>query len=1551
MSNQKKNETPEQLFLYHHLSACLGTTNDFLAYRYKELEEMEKNPLGYKLRWIRKLDPSPYWQRLVKFTYETTCMYMEKWTVTSFLLKIAQTYELWRPGRIQNKTREVISRTAVIAIVLTNPTPLTIGLYLVHLCCDLGLTVSMVLESLGKMLVTAVTLSISALKQLIEAMISMISKASSAATTPEEIEMQEWNAYSTFDLSTLVQSLTAMAGVVASTVKGISETEMIKCLGKCTKLLANCARAGKAVEYLFVKVQSCISFILGWIYPDKEIMRLVDVLIKYDLKIDGVSVSVTDYLAALSDRSTAASAAEMKSDIAFLRTSRQLLDDTKLMALDLNGSSKDLLNPLIIKLEKVVFEATAQSCVNTRKFEPYHVSLTGEPGLGKSVALNVTMELVKQHLLIRPEYDFPLNEQYHSFAWTFDENFVSGYKGQYMVYMDDICKEAKAGPGTSTKALFNIVSNVGTNVAGAAISEKVNPFSSRMIFSTTNVPYPSAQSLDVKNSEAWWRRRHLLFKMVPSDTMDPNLNRMASFQLMDPRDPKQILGPKIDFEAFVKHILVGYKEHFAKEMHIGDMASWAQRIMADTDIVEGEAHFLPSPFPPVEEEDESDSDQETEFVNLISDDEESNDDDVARHVLDISALPEGVSNPHKLPIYHRWQNGVVTSHSIYEARNPYALMTVSFMMNPDAMRIVENGVTYYIWKLDYYRIKQFYNLHGWDYEKAISFCGAYNVDCDHQLAYEIDEGHVLEWHEGDTPCSFQGVIKNVGDALFDEGIEGVAYSIIDAATLSRVRIKAWVSRVQKWQITLGISAIVATVVAIGLYLQRNKNSPYYNASGMFDFSLNKTHETMSEFGKARARQVYFMTVNGAGSTGFMYENRSFLTTRHSFLTAKEGCDMSVIINNVPYSEKFDSANLEILEKGSDLAVYHFQNKQLPMAPNARSLFAKFPNKETMQTELLTHCGFIKATGRVGGAFNYTSQGKRFTHRETIVVEKASTYGNSGSLMVVPGLNKIVGVLLGGGKNMTFCEFITEDYLPPSRDLSIEVEGEAHCGLEFVGMVDKPVASMRKTKYKPSLISSFMAVCYATLFQPAALYNDDKRLDNPGPDLLEKSMNGYNRDYPTLDSKLKKRIVRDFSYEDLLVRKGVKRLLTNQEIINGCPELNVKPFEISTSPGLPWIHEKSLKGKRDHIIGDLPFREMSGELLKAVDEFDFDGEVTGYSCLKDELRPIQKIKEGKTRSFIVLPMDFNLVLRKYFGAFIGVQHSLAGRISSCVGINPYEDWDMMYTRLAQCSDQWEDFDYKEWDRSLLPEWFSIYADRTSEWYGDGPVNKYRRQQLMRMLSFSLVQVGDKLFRTKGGNKSGVAITAEINCDVQDMLLYYCWMVLAKKFDLNKDNFHDFRKSNEFLIYGDDLVKATRDAPWFNGNNLHPLMKSLGMDITPADKNGTTFVIKDPSSVQFLKRSFGSRTCFGKMMCPLDTNSINKMVHFIKESDDVHYSLKMNIDCATKEMFFHGKDEYDKFTQNVQEACKKVSLKHVPIWKEWEELEEEWLSNDLEPPTYW
>lgn len=751
---------------------------------------------------------------------------------------------------------------------------------------------------------------------------------------------------------------------------------------------------------------------------------------------------------------------------------------------------------------------------------------------------------------------------------------------------------------------------------------------------------------------------------------------------------------------------------------------------------------------------------------------------------------------------------------------------------------------------------------------------------------------------------------------------------------------------------LGVSVIIPmVVVAYTLYGQHLQvPQALYLGTGIGRAS-NVIVQTPSP--GAISKKSHLVTIDGRGS-GILVKGKWLLTAEHVLSACKEGQNLTLLINGRVFTEAFQQANYHRLVHSKDQVLYLLTSKTLPEAKNLIKSIAFSEVQSAPVDMMMVRSNKIVSTvvHKFGEPLTYKVTNFPYSYEigNAFKAMVPCAGGDSGSPVIHRNSQKLMGIIVAGTNLCTYVEMINAEELLQIIDGDSEPIGKS-C-FTVLRKAETPIPQMPKSKLTPSGLYNSIAFLNC-MYAPAVLSNKDRRLEEPVGDILLKSMSGYDREYPVLDEHLLDEIVDGFRAYDIqrTCVKDNRRILSFSESLNGFEDL--KPFELATSPGLPWKNHPLAvtPGKRGFVEGNVPDR-VSPIWEQAVDEFDFDEPILGYACLKDELRPMPRVVAGKTRSFIVLPAEYNLILRMYFGAFIAAQHRQAGVESSCVGINPYEDWDLIYNRLLAMNDYWEDFDYSDWDRTLAPQWFEAYAQRVSNWYNDGPVNRSLRIKLMKQLAFSHVQIGGEVYATGGGNKSGCAITAEINTDVHQMMMAFTWITLSRTHAPHLASVHCMFENNAFCFYGDDQVKATKPGiEWFNGNEIQHIMLDIGMTITPAVKEATTFELRHPSEVMFLKRNFGESIRAGKRLCPLDLNSINKMLFYVHKSDDHVKATQLNLETAVKELFFHGSDIFRLQSSRIMESIQNNSLPYKVPYEDWQKLCGDWINGHFEAPQFW
>jgi len=460
-------------------------------------------------------------------------------------------------------------------------------------------------------------------------------------------------------------------------------------------------------------------------------------------------------------------------------------------------------------------------------------------------------------------------------------------------------------------------------------------------------------------------------------------------------------------------------------------------------------------------------------------------------------------------------------------------------------------------------------------------------------------------------------------------------------------------------------------------------------------------------------------------------------------------------------------------------------------------------------------------------------------------------------------------------------------------------------------------------------------------EPSVLNDNDDRMhkDLIGKSIIFRAIEGFDHPIGSLDTELLNKAAEwlTVEYDVMLDLRGIpRRILTDFEAINGVPGVFLR-IDMKTSPGYPFVLERkqtTIGGKYEWFEeieapeGYGKAYQMKSNLARGLEQAEHElrnGDnplFLAYACLKDETRPLDKIAKGKTRAFICLPLHYNLLIRKYFGAFTSALKLKAGAVSSCVGVDPAKDWKRLYHKLMAKSPLWEDFDYANWDQHLHPELVMKVAEIVSNWYDDGETNATVRRTLLYTLVHTFIIVKDRMFLKSQGQCSGCAITAELNCVIHDLLMVYVWLKYHRDNEI-ETSLTEMRENVAICVYGDDIIMAC-DKEYvlpFNGNVIAPYMEELGMNITPGDKVSVTFDLKEPAEIFFLKRNFVRDG--DKILAPLRSDIVENIIQWIHKSDDNIEATKVNCETALQESYMHGKQYFNKLVNEINSRIKAVN----------------------------
>lgn len=460
---------------------------------------------------------------------------------------------------------------------------------------------------------------------------------------------------------------------------------------------------------------------------------------------------------------------------------------------------------------------------------------------------------------------------------------------------------------------------------------------------------------------------------------------------------------------------------------------------------------------------------------------------------------------------------------------------------------------------------------------------------------------------------------------------------------------------------------------------------------------------------------------------------------------------------------------------------------------------------------------------------------------------------------------------------------------------------------------------RKTKISRSVVYDIMEEDFGkSLVEPARLRpfkNTDGEVISP----LHVGLKKLVRVAPMVSSSLTNRITRHMlrsikSWPSPYV--GQPRLLTDDEVINGFGI--IKPIEMKTSPGYPYV-------QLDNTNGKIPFFRKNGEKWEMGDllrqkylqrENDArSGIVTPtffIATLKDETRPKEKVAIGKTRLFQISPVDFNMLLRKYFGFFVAHCHStsLIGEMAVGINANSYE-WGLLLKKMKEVGNKFINGDGEVFDASTGQSYSMANVEVINEFYDDGPINALVRRVLYATFLNARNIIGNLVFLVYQGNMSGIWITTIFNNMTGMFAVRYTYLRLGYDLEL----YHRLIRNTH---YGDDdLICKSDVCAEFTFQQHAETMRLMGIKYTTALKGEIILDYFDETQINFLKRSFFRKDNLILPRLPLEV--ILEIPRW-SESDPTKMEDQLNrYNSALLEISNYGEEEFNKLNVTFEKYC--------------------------------
>nr|QKE55056.1 MAG: nonstructural protein [Picornaviridae sp.] len=377
---------------------------------------------------------------------------------------------------------------------------------------------------------------------------------------------------------------------------------------------------------------------------------------------------------------------------------------------------------------------------------------------------------------------------------------------------------------------------------------------------------------------------------------------------------------------------------------------------------------------------------------------------------------------------------------------------------------------------------------------------------------------------------------------------------------------------------------------------------------------------------------------------------------------------------------------------------------------------------------------------------------------------------------------------------------------------------------------------------------------------------------------------------------------------------------------------VKPVNMKTSPGYPYV----LAGGK-HLYIDYEnavLTPLVEEQLRRREEAARNGDplpALMVDTMKDERLPNEKVDDDKVRIFSVCPLDFNLLVRKYFLRFLAqmMRHHTLGEVS--VGINPHsEEWEVLFKRLKNSGSHWLAGDYSAWDKrspyqvalALLPMVETFYKQFPDYDSSDAKVREVLIKQAFTCHRLATRGNRGIIYQVHQSMPSGIAVTAVYNSLINALLFRVIFAELAMKDGWKRARaVNTYKDHVSFVAYGDDHIARVSDVvyPFFNMISLEAQMAKHHIVYTSPSKEAVSTLEIPEDELTYLKRAF--RVDSSMVHAPMAVPQIIDILNWVqaKSTYEQKEACKSAVLSVLIELTHHPKGVFNEWYLKIFAAC--------------------------------
>lgn len=390
----------------------------------------------------------------------------------------------------------------------------------------------------------------------------------------------------------------------------------------------------------------------------------------------------------------------------------------------------------------------------------------------------------------------------------------------------------------------------------------------------------------------------------------------------------------------------------------------------------------------------------------------------------------------------------------------------------------------------------------------------------------------------------------------------------------------------------------------------------------------------------------------------------------------------------------------------------------------------------------------------------------------------------------------------------------------------------------------------------------------------------------------------------------------------------------------------------------WDVDTCINGHADTMASSMPKKTSAGfpdggkKYDHLVPHYDHDGALVNFSltpemeqkvhsmlhtasegrrngiiyktCPKDEPRDAAKVSDRKIRQFVLAPLSFFVLCKKFLGAFMGIYTRNFLTTETTGGINPFSpDWKKVHGSLSSfdrvINGDFSKFDKKSSTLMIMAAMSVVIRIKKAALKSLGKTMSTEYENALLSIGSDianpLIMMDRDLFEIPGSLSSGVLPTFLFNNIINCLYIRMAFYTLfshqcpsATKAQCQEA----FDANVRFFALGDDntYTVSPQALPFFNFTSIQLYFQSIGLKYTNADKTDDVYGSLSLEKATIGKRKWRFDEESHMMMCPIEKPSIMKMLSIGVLSKAVPLSEQQEqaIVSAIPEFVQYGRAEY-------------------------------------------